>query len=225
MTQIITIRSSGLVDIDTGNYSVSITYPLGYGVASVDNKLPSLINSLSNTSISMVHSEKSDYSQFEHITEGNDVFAQAFGTTLSEADFQFLIQEVETEESERARIKAERENGYDEDFFIDFGVPRGLEDANGELGLRSVWANNTKQKARNLLGETDWYLVRNYETGEAVPVDVTTYRAAIRAREDVLTNLIVAATTLEEFMPLVETPLDANGDPTGVAPVHDWPTG
>ena len=36
-------------------------------------------------------------------------------------------------------------------------------------------------------------------------------------------NAINAVDTHAKFMALYDTPVDSNGEPTGVAPINDWP--
>ncbi len=45
----------------------------------------------------------------------------------------------------------------------------------------SIDLERRKQEAAKLLLDTDWYVVRAYETGQPVPEEVTASRAAARA--------------------------------------------
>ena len=47
--------------------------------------------------------------------------------------------------------------------------------------LKALWVSKTKYTADTLLSPTDWYVVRKAETSTAIPADVTTRRAEIRA--------------------------------------------
>jgi len=89
--------------------------------------------------------------------------------------------------------------------------------------LKSQWIARTKQTANSLLSSTDWYVIRESETSVAMPADVQTYRAAVRTASGTIETAISACTTLDEFIAMHQTPVDADGNPTGKAPIHDWP--
>ena len=57
-----------------------------------------------------------------------------------------------------------------------------------------------KSEQRNLLLETDGYIIRRAETGRAVPQEVLDARQAIRLRADVQENEIMALPSLEEVL-------------------------
>ncbi|MGB0694006.1 MAG: hypothetical protein ACPGOY_00045 [Rhodospirillaceae bacterium] len=52
-----------------------------------------------------------------------------------------------------------------------------------------ITAAAVKAEAGRRLAETDWYVVRMTETGQATPADVLTHRAAIRTTSDQLEQL------------------------------------
>jgi hypothetical protein len=129
---------------------------------------------------------------------------------------------------------------YDNRFWWDANTPKALDDVaavneNGDpvldekgqqiitLGLKSVWKNIVKQQAGGLLADTDWYVTRNAETGMAIPADVTTYRAAVRTASGTIEAAIDGAADHAAFVALFDTPVDADGNPTGNAPIADWP--
>jgi hypothetical protein len=81
-----------------------------------------------------------------------------------------------------------------------------------------------KAKARDLLEETDWQVVKATEVADySVPSNVTTYRAAVRTASNTIESAINGAADQAAFNALSETPVDENGDPTGNAPIDDWP--
>ena len=90
-------------------------------------------------------------------------------------------------------------------------------------GLKSVAIEQTKATAGSLLAPTDWYIVREQETGEATPTDVLNYRASVRTASGTIESAIAGTTTHAEFMALYDAPVDAEGNPTGNAPINDWP--
>ena len=85
------------------------------------------------------------------------------------------------------------------------------------IGLKEAAISATKAKAGALLEETDWYVTRYAETGEDIPADVTTKRAAIRTAANTIETAIKGAKTLAAFIKLYEAPAD------GVAPIEAWP--
>jgi len=129
---------------------------------------------------------------------------------------------------------------YDDRFYYSANNPKSLEDVNSvnengdpildengnqvvQQGLKSAWVARTKQTANSLLSPTDWYVIRESETSVAIPADVQTYRAAVRTASGTIESAISACTTLDEFIAMHQTPVDADGNPTGKAPINDWP--
>ena len=91
------------------------------------------------------------------------------------------------------------------------------------LGLKSVWKNNTKSSAGSMLEPTDWYVVRKAEAGTAIPSTIATYRAAVRTASGNIETAIDNASDLAAFMALWTVPVDSDGEPTGKAPIYNWP--
>jgi len=130
---------------------------------------------------------------------------------------------------------------YDNRFFWDADTPKNINDVNEvdsdnnpildingnqlvTLGLKSVWKNITKERAGNLLSPTDWQVVKAAEVSDyTVPADVTTYRAAVRTASNTIEASIDATNSHSAFLALHDTPVDADGNPTGNAPINDWP--
>ena len=50
-----------------------------------------------------------------------------------------------------------------------------------------------------------------------------TYRAAVRTASNSIEASITAAADLAAFMALYDTPVDSDGNPTGKAPINNWP--
>jgi len=129
---------------------------------------------------------------------------------------------------------------YDNRFYWDADTPKAIndvdavdEDGNPVLdedgnqvvtrGLKWNAIQTVKAQAAGLLSATDWYVVRKSETDEAIPEDVLTYRAAVRTASNTIEAAISACDTHDAFMALYDTPVDADGNPTGNAPIADWP--
>ena len=128
---------------------------------------------------------------------------------------------------------------FDARFYWSAGVAKALDDVNavdedgnaimenGEqvvtLGLKSNAIATVKAQAGGLLAPTDWMVVRSAENGTDIPANVLAYRAAVRAASGTIEAAITAVTTLDAFMALYDAPVDADGNPTGNAPINDWP--
>ena len=93
---------------------------------------------------------------------------------------------------------------YDQRFYWGVDNPKQLEDITDEegnttTGLKTLWVSNTKYSAGTLLTPTDWYIVRNSETGVEVPADVLERRAEIRSYCNEYEDAIEATTTTDEL--------------------------
>ena len=118
---------------------------------------------------------------------------------------------------------------YDNRFYWDADTPKALDDVTEDdgsitLGLKSQWKATIKEQAGGLLQPTDWMVIKATEVeAYTVPADVTTARAAIRTASNTIEAAIDAASDHAAFMALFDTPVDADGNPTGNAPIADWP--
>jgi len=90
-------------------------------------------------------------------------------------------------------------------------------------GLKTIWIEQTKVTANSLLAKSDWYVVRNAEKSTAIPADISTYRDAVRTATGTIETAINACADLDAFKALFVVPTDADGNPTGNAPIYDWP--
>jgi hypothetical protein len=93
---------------------------------------------------------------------------------------------------------------YDQRFYWGVDNPKQLEDITDEegnttTGLKTLWVSNTKNSAGTLLAPSDWYIVRESETGVEVPADVLERRAEIRSYCDAYEQSIKATTTTDEL--------------------------
>jgi len=92
-----------------------------------------------------------------------------------------------------------------------------------QLGLKSVWVTATKATAQAKLNKHDWMIVRNAEKSTAIPSDVTTYRDAIRTKCASIETSINNCSSLADFIKLFDVPVDSDKNPTGNAPIYDFP--
>ena len=103
-----------------------------------------------------------------------------------------------------------------------------INDADGNqivtLGLKSNAIATVKAQAAGLLSPTDWKIVKATEVADySVDSATLTYRAAVRTASNSIESSITAAADLASFMALYDTPVDSDGNPTGKAPINNWP--
>lgn len=132
------------------------------------------------------------------------------------------------------------DNSFDGRFYWSAGVAKSLDDVNevdedgnpvmqdGEQvvtkGLKTNAIELVKRQAGGLLAPTDWMVIKASEVADySLPTDVATYRAAVRTASNNIEAAITAASDLAAFMALYDVPVDADGTPTGNAPINNWP--
>ena len=133
------------------------------------------------------------------------------------------------------------DTSYDDRFYWAKDVPRSLTDINevdddgdavidpttGEqmvtLGLKSIWVAKTKTTANGLLASSDWYVTRKSESDVAIPSTISTYRTAVRTASGTIETAINGCADLDAFKALFVVPTDSDGNPTGNAPIYDFP--
>ena len=132
------------------------------------------------------------------------------------------------------------DTSYDDRFYWAKDVPRSLTDINAvdengdaildedgnqmvTLGLKSIWVAQTKTTANSKLASSDWYVTRKAETDEAIPSAITTYRSAVRTASGTIETAINGCADLDAFKSLFVVPTDSDGEPTGNAPIYDFP--
>ena len=130
---------------------------------------------------------------------------------------------------------------FDSRFYWSADLPKALDDVNevGEdgnpmldadgnqvvtLGLKSQYKAQTKATAASLLAPTDWQVIKATEVADySVPSAVTQYRSDVRTASNTIEAAIDAASDIDAFVALWDVPVDADGNPTGNAPINDWP--
>ncbi len=133
------------------------------------------------------------------------------------------------------------DTSYDDRFYWARDVARSLTDINvvdedgdavidpttGEqmvqLGLKSIWVAKTKQTANSLLASSDWYVTRKSESNVAIPSTISTYRTAVRTASGTIETAINGCADLDAFKALFVVPTDSDDNPTGNAPIYDFP--
>ena len=77
-------------------------------------------------------------------------------------------------------------------------VPKDLD------SLKETFKNQVNTTTYAILQTTDWYVIRNQETGVEIPEKIATHRNAVRAASEANKTALNAATNLEEFIAAVE---------------------
>jgi hypothetical protein len=130
---------------------------------------------------------------------------------------------------------------FDSRFYWSADVPKNIDDVNEvdedgnplldedgvqvvTKGLKSNAKALVKTQAGGLLAPTDWMVIKASEVGDySVPTSVLEYRAAVRLASNQIEAAIDAVTDLDNFKALYDAPVDADGNPTGNAPINDFP--
>ena len=138
-------------------------------------------------------------------------------------------------------VEKDEDTSYDDRFYWAKGIERKLEDENVvdddgkavidpttgkqmiQRGLKYQWIERTKSTANGLLTVSDWYAIRKSETSVDIPSDISKYRADVRTATKTIEDKINACKKLSDFEALFLVPKDSNGDPTGNAPIYDFP--
>ena len=98
---------------------------------------------------------------------------------------------------------------YDQRFYW------GPQNPKDHTQLVEQWIGQTKQTAGSMLNQTDWYVVRNAETGKAIPQDVLDYRNNVRIVSDNREVMIKATTDTDQLYAVITR--DFNG-------LFPWPS-
>jgi hypothetical protein len=100
MVQTLTVWSSGTAEINTGtNFLLCDGLPFS---DALQTKLNAIEAAISIAGISQLHVEKDTFRQFEHAVKGGEVSDLQFGSTVSVADFDWIMQHVDVEMAAQA---------------------------------------------------------------------------------------------------------------------------
>jgi hypothetical protein len=91
---------------------------------------------------------------------------------------------------------------YDQRFYW------GPQNPKDHTQLVEQWVGQTKQTAGTMLNQTDWYVVRNAETGKAIPQDVLDYRNNVRIVSDNREVMIKATTDTDQLYAVITRDFD-----------------
>jgi len=130
---------------------------------------------------------------------------------------------------------------FDNKFYWDANTAKDIDDSNAvdddgnalldedgnqvvNRGLKYNAIQTVKLQAASKLAGTDWHIIKASEVSDyTVPAEITTYRAAVRTASNTIETAINGAADHAAFMALYDVPVDDDGDPTGNAPINDWP--
>jgi len=76
--------------------------------------------------------------------------------------------------------------------------------------LKSAKVEQSKQMSRNMLSDSDWYVVRKTETNTAIPSGITAYRTAVRTNYTALKTAINNASDIAGLQAVYETTAGAS---------------
>ena len=138
-------------------------------------------------------------------------------------------------------FEADPDTSYDSTFYFAKDIPRILGDTlwvddDGEAvidtmtgvqgvtaGLKTNWIAQTKSSGNSKLTSTDWYVTRKAEASTAIPSDISTYRSAVRTATGTIETAINNCANLDDFKALFVVPMDSDNNPTGKAPIYNFP--
>ena len=91
-------------------------------------------------------------------------------------------------------------------------------------GVKSNLIAEVKSQQGALLAQSDWAVIRNADTGDAIPANIATYRAAIRAKATEMESAIAGAADTDAVAALFLTyTLEDDGSTTKSGILYDWP--
>ena len=92
-------------------------------------------------------------------------------------------------------------------------------------GLKTIFKNEVKAQAKDLLSSSDWYIIRKAEdAGSTIPSNIATYRAAIRTKSNEMETAIdgaADAAAMETLYTYTNTGTEEN--PVYTRPLGEWP--
>lgn len=152
----------------------------------------------------------------------------------------WMVWSAETKAEKGVIWEDDPTSSFDNRFYWSAGVPKALDDVNevdadgnplmqdGEQvvtkGLKTNAIATVKAQAAGLLAPSDWKVIKATEVADySVDAATLTFRAAVRTASNSIETAITGAGDLAAFMALYDVPVDADGNPTGNAPINDWP--
>ena len=91
-------------------------------------------------------------------------------------------------------------------------------------GVKSNLIDQVRTQQGSLLSQTDWALVRKVDTSVSVPINIQTWRDAIRAKATAMEDVIDGAANTDAVAALFLTnTLEDDGSTTKSGILYDWP--
>ena len=92
-------------------------------------------------------------------------------------------------------------------------------------GLKTLFKNEVKAQAKNLLASSDWYVIRKAEDSEStIPSNIATYRAAVRTKSNEMETSIDGAADAAAMETLYTyTNTGTEESPVIARPLGEWP--
>ena len=91
-------------------------------------------------------------------------------------------------------------------------------------GVKSNLIAEVKAQQGALLAQTDWAVIRNADTGDAIPANIATYRAAIRTKATAMEAAITDAADTDAIAALFLTyTAEDDGSTTKSGILYEWP--
>lgn len=93
-----------------------------------------------------------------------------------------------------------------------------------QFGVKTQLINEVKSQQGSLLSSTDWAIVRQADTGIAVPANIKSWRDNIRLTAGIMENEITACTSIGDVEKLfIKNTMNADGTITKTGILYDWP--
>lgn len=92
-------------------------------------------------------------------------------------------------------------------------------------GLKTLFKNEVKAQAKDLLSPSDWYVIRKAEDSEStIPSNIATYRAAVRTKSGEMETAIDGAADAAAMETLYKyTNTGTEESPVYTRPLGEWP--
>jgi hypothetical protein len=88
-------------------------------------------------------------------------------------------------------------------------------------GLKTLHKETINEQAGGILSQTDWYSIRAYDGGTAVPSNVSTHRTAVRTKANAMCTQIDGAADVDALAALYVYSENSDGDM--VRPLGEFP--
>ena len=156
------------------------------------------------------------------------------GITIGDNQYPATIFSLWTEAERNAigvyTVEIDETNKKDTEYYINTGITYAFSGGKvtGSYGtataknlddLKTLHKEKINAQAGSLLAQYDWYSIRAYDGGTAVPSNVATYRRAVRSTANEMCNTINSAPNVDHLASLYVY----SGDPAA-RPLGEWPT-